>query len=73
MVADQCEVCCLLLSRIDTRCVGVTSVLSVLWGGETLTVRPPRWPSGKASASRAEGSGFEFRLRLDFLGVESYQ
>ena len=23
--------------------------------------RPPRWPSGKASASRAEGPGFESR------------
>ena len=27
----------------------------------------------KASASRAGGSGFESRLRLDFFGVESYQ
>ena len=27
----------------------------------------------KASASRAEGSGFESRLRRDFFGVESYQ
>ena len=27
----------------------------------------------KASASRAEGPGFESRLRRDFLGVESYQ
>ena len=27
----------------------------------------------KASASRAEGPGFEFRLRRDFSGVESYQ
>ena len=33
---------------------------------------PPRWPSGKASASRAEGPGFESRLRRDFFGVESY-
>ena len=33
----------------------------------------PRWPSGKASASRAEGPGFESRLRRDFFGVESYQ
>ena len=32
----------------------------------------PRWPSGKASASRA-GPGFESRLRRDFLGFESYQ
>ena len=34
---------------------------------------PPRWPSGKASASRAEGPGFESRLHRDFFGVESYQ
>ena len=34
---------------------------------------PPRWPSGKASASRAEGPGFESRLSRDFFGVESYQ
>ena len=34
---------------------------------------PPCWPSGKVSASRAEGSGFESRLRRDFFGVESYQ
>ena len=32
-----------------------------------------RWPSGKASASRAEDPGFESRLRRDFFGVESYQ
>ena len=35
--------------------------------------RPPRWPSGKASASRAEDPGFESRLCRDFFGVESYQ
>ena len=34
---------------------------------------PPRWPSGKASASRAEDPGFESRLHRDFFGVESYQ
>ena len=34
---------------------------------------PPHWPSGKASASRAEGPGLESRLRHDFFGVESYQ
>ena len=34
---------------------------------------PPRWPSGKASASRAEGPGFESRLRRNFFGVESCQ
>ena len=28
---------------------------------------PPRWPSGKASASIAEGPGFESRLRRDFF------
>ena len=27
----------------------------------------------KASASRAEDPGFEFRLRQNFSGVESYQ
>ena len=27
----------------------------------------------KASASRAEDPGFEYRLRRDFIGVESYQ
>ena len=27
----------------------------------------------KASASRAEGPGFESRLRRDFFGAESYQ
>ena len=31
----------------------------------------PRWPSGKASASRAEDLWFE--SRRDFWGVESYQ
>ena len=42
--------------------------------GETFTNIPqPRWPSGKASASRAEDPGFESRLRRDFFGVESYQ
>ena len=34
---------------------------------------PPRWPSGKASASRAEDPGFESRLRRDFFEVESHQ
>ena len=29
---------------------------------------PPRWPSGKASASRAEYPGFESRLRRNFFG-----
>ena len=30
-------------------------------------------PVVKESASRAEGPGFESRLRRDFFGVESYQ
>ena len=34
--------------------------------------RPPLWPSGKASASRAEGPRFKSRLHRDFFGVESY-
>ena len=34
---------------------------------------PPRWPSGKASASRAGDPGFKSRLRRDFFGVESHQ
>ena len=35
---------------------------------------PPRWPSGKASVSRAEDPGFESCLRRDFFRgrVESY-
>ena len=37
-----------------------------------LLPRPPCWPSGKASASRAEDPGFESRLRQDLFGVESY-
>ena len=42
------------------------TILPELW-------RPPRLPSGKASASRAEDPGFESCLRQDFFGVESYQ
>ena len=29
--------------------------------------KPPRWPSGKVSSSRAEDPGFEFRLRRNFF------
>ena len=36
-------------------------------------IAPPHWPSGKASASRAEDPGFESRLSWDFFVVESYQ
>ena len=39
----------------------------------TPTTKPPRWPSGKASASRAEDPEFESRLRRDFFGVVSHQ
>ena len=42
-----------------------------IWEGHIKV--PPRWPSGKASASRAEDPGFESRLRQDFVEVESYQ
>ena len=38
---------------------------SPFWG-------PPRWPSGKASASRAEDPGFESRLRLNFVSRSSH-
>ena len=38
-----------------------------------LSYGPPRWPSGKASASRAEDPGFESRFRRDFSGVRSYE
>ena len=48
------------------------SLLSVRYVHDHPSI-PPRWPSGKASASRAEGPGFESRLRRDFFGVESYQ
>ena len=37
-------------------------------GTRPLFPRPPRWPSGKASASRAEDPGFESRLRRNFSG-----
>ena len=36
---------------------------------QALSEQPPRWPSGQASASRAEDPGFESRLRLDFSGL----
>ena len=39
----------------------------------SVAIGPSRWPSGKASASRAEDPGFKSRLRRDFFGVESYQ
>ena len=47
--------------------------LALLQGLHYYKDTPPRWPSGKASASKAEDPGFESRLRRDFFGVESYQ
>ena len=52
-------------------CLHVYVFLQVCLCGCVLE-RPSRWPSGKASASRAEDPGFESRLRQDFFGVESY-
>ena len=52
-------------------CMGVCCLCDLLT--RFCTDLPPRWPSGKASASRAEDPGFESRLRQDFFGVESYQ
>ena len=43
------------------------------WQNRLPTWRTPRWPSGKASASRAEDPEFESRLCRDFFGIESYQ
>ena len=57
-----------------------TRFVECRWWNDGWTVKPvvtcrspPLWPSGKASASRAEDPGFESRLRRDFFGVESYQ
>ena len=49
----------------------VVTPIGVLMG--QCSTRPPSWPSGKASAPRAEDPGFESRLCRDFFGVESYQ
>ena len=65
---------CLPLSSLFTR---PSEEVKVKEGGLAVcffaSQQPPRWPSGKASTSRAEGPGFESRLRRDFFGVESYQ
>ena len=58
-----------------------TAILPHVWhdtdrepeGETSARIHAPRWPSGKASASRAEDPGLESRLRRDFFGVESYQ
>ena len=44
------------------------STLQHAIGPLSQNIRPPA-----CTASRAEGPGFESRLRQDFLGVESYQ
>ena len=65
------------MSRIAPFYANVINMTSVMHSIVAVVViimtTPPRWPSGKASASRAEGPGFESRLRRDFFGVESYQ
>ena len=48
--------------------IGTKSFSFAHSAGSSLRMLPPRWPSGKASASRAEGPGFESRLRRDFSG-----
>ena len=53
--------------RVSDRSCRTSVNTLCLWGG------PPRWPSGKVSASRAKDPGFESCLRQDFFGVESYQ
>ena len=63
-------------SAILTGCNAVSANSKI--GGVQITSEfpprlPPRWPSGKAFASRAEDPGFESRLSRDFFGVESYQ
>ena len=60
---------------LSSRYSASTQILPVAkpYGSLSVRVGPPRWPSGKASASIAEDPGFESRLRRDFVGVESYQ
>ena len=65
-------------SLVVVVCSGALSRVAVTEGWFSVRnlfslLKPPRWPSGKASASRAEGPGFESRLRRDLFGVESYQ
>ena len=62
-------------------CPSAVLFFSVLFRFDSLLPPPPPPPTPhrpvglvvKASASRAEGYGFESRLRRDFFGVESYQ
>ena len=57
---------------MTTNSIGVPHV-SAGWLVDRACLTPPRWPSGKVSASRAEDPGFDSRLRWDFFGVESYR
>ena len=59
--------------RVDCRPLPFSTPLSFRWSFRIPSLLPPSWPSGQASAWRAEDPGFEFRLRRDFFGVESYQ
>ena len=60
-------------SQVDARLTGLRRNISFDLLLSSRVRGPPRWPSGKASASRAEDPGFESRLPRDFFGVESYQ
>ena len=61
-------------SGTGQRKVEVSAADRSAWRSLTLLVAavfqegPPRWPSGKASASRAEDPGFESRLRRFHMG-----
>ena len=50
----------------ETACKKISILYSAC--GYRCTLSQPRWPSGKASATRAEGPGFESHLRWDFSG-----
>ena len=61
---------CLLLflsQTVGTFCADITMDSNSTWQSDRLVGLVV-----KASASRAEGPGFESRLRRDFFGVESY-
>ena len=51
--------------------IGVVGKLwdDLMWIGIPVlpTSLPPRWPSGRVSATRVEDPGFESRLRRDFF------
>ena len=49
-------------------CASATDMENSTKNHSLLSPRPPRWPSGKATALRAEDPGFKSRLHLDFFG-----